>query len=300
MSSVTVGSGMVSEAHREGHPVITKILICLEGSPSGEAAVRVALAIARECEASVSGLAIVDEPDIRAGAMTGIGGSAYKQARDQTILAAARKQAASWLADFESRCSALGIPAQALEAEGRPLASILEQAQHHELTVIGRDANFRYLTHSEDGETREAVLHRAPRPILIVPESSPRGGLGRVVLIAYDGSGAARRAMLSFAGSGLARYRDVHIATVDEMGETAWKMAHRGQQILRDVGLDPTLHNLVAPRSNAEALFQLAKQIGAGLLVMGAFARSRVAELFSRSTTRGLLESSVVPLYLQH
>jgi nucleotide-binding universal stress UspA family protein len=38
----------------------------------------------------------------------------------------------------------------------------------------------------------------------------------------------------------------------------------------------------------------------AGLMVMGAFAHSRFRDLFRASVTRGLVERSAIPLYLQH
>lgn len=280
--------------------MIKKLLACLEGSPSGDTALRIALALARECDAPLSGLALVDAPDIQAGAITSIGGSTYKQSRDRALLAEARTQADKWLAQFQRRCRAAQVACQPIQVEGKPVATIVSELQHHDLTVIGRDANFRYSTRPEDEETREAILHRAPRPVLIVPDDPGANCLGSTVVVAYDGSGAARRAMLSFAASGLARSRDVHVVTVDEMGESAWKMANSGVQILRTAGVDATLHNLVSPRSNTDALLEHSKKLGAGVIVMGAFARSRLAELFTHSTTLGLVEKSPIPLYMQH
>jgi len=51
---------------------------------------------------------------------------------------------------------------------------------------------------------------------------------------------------------------------------------------------------------NAEALVKFGVEIGANLVVMGAFASSRMAELFEGSATRALAERSPIPLYLQH
>jgi hypothetical protein len=47
--------------------------------------------------------------------------------------------------------------------------------------------------------------------------------------------------------------------------------------------------------SNTEALFGFAKEIGAGLMVMGAFAHSRLAHLFHGSVTRGLSNARPSP-----
>jgi nucleotide-binding universal stress UspA family protein len=282
--------------------MIKEILVCLEGSPSAEAATKTAITIARANQGKLVGLAIIDEPDIRAGAATGIGGASYKHERDEALLADARKQAADWTALFERRCREAKVDGQALEVVGRPAAAILAETDKHDLTVMGRDANFRFETEQEDLQTREAILHRATKPVLLVPEAPSAGPheLGKKVVVAYDGSGAAKRAIQGFAASGLAGERDVHVATVDDDGAEAWEMANKAVLLLQSLGIAATGHNIVSPLSNLEALFNFANEIDAGLIVMGAFAHSRLRHLFHGSVTRGLVEKTTIPLYLQH
>jgi nucleotide-binding universal stress UspA family protein len=279
--------------------MIKEALVCLESSPSSEAATRLAIAIADDFKARLVGLAIVDEPDIRAGMATGIGGASFKHERDDALVADARKSAADALALFERRCREAKVEARALEIVGRPAASILSEMETRDLTIIGRDANFRFQTESDDTATREAILHRATRPVLIVPEGI-EGPLGKNVVIAYDASQAAKRAIASFAASGLAQSRNIHVATVDDSGEQAWEMASAGVKALVGLGVAAVPCNIVSAFSHTEALFGFAKEIGAGLMVMGAFAHSRLAHLFHGSVTRGLVERTTIPLYLQH
>lgn len=278
--------------------MMKEILVCLEGSASGEAALQVSIAMAGELGARLAGMAIVDEPDIRAGSAAGIGATAYKHDRDEALMATARKQAADWVALFESRCRAAGVDARALEVVGRPGASIVSAMAAHDLTVVGRDANFRFATEEEDAATRDHILKRGDKPVLLVPEGTQ--ALGTKVLVAFDGSGAVRRAAASFAASGLAAGRQVHVATIDDDGARAWEMATSGVEIFRSAGLTATAHNVVSALSNAEALFELAGQLGAGMIVMGAFAHSRLAHLFRQSAMRALIERTTVPLYLQN
>lgn len=279
--------------------MLKDILVCLEGSPSTEAATRVSLEIALACNARLAGLAIIDEPDIRAGAATGIGGSSFKHERDESLLADARKHADDWIALFEGRCHAASVPATGLEVVGRPADAILEEMDKHDLTVMGKDANFRFETESHDEKTRAVILHRATRPVLLVPESVAPA-LGDVVLCAYDGSGASKRALTSFASSGLAQSRQVHVATVDDNGVLAWEMAARGVELLRTAGVTAKAHSIVSALANVDALFEMAGKLGAGLMVMGSSADSRLRQWFERSVTRGLVEKSPIPLYLQH
>ncbi|MEP6652044.1 MAG: universal stress protein [Myxococcales bacterium] len=279
--------------------MIKIILVCLEASSSSEAATGVAIEIARACGARLAGLAIIDEPDIRAGTATGIGGSSFKHQRDEALMADARQHAHDWVAAFEKRCGEASVSGHGLEIVGRPADAILEEMDTYDLTVMGRDANFKFETEKDDLQTRDAILHRATRPVLLVPDGAP-ANLGSRVLIAYDGSTAAKRALGSFAASGLATSREVHVATVDDNGASAWEVASRAVELLATAGIPAQQHNLVSVLSNVDALFELARQLNVGLMVMGAFAHSRLRHLFSGSATRGLVEKSPIPLYLQH
>jgi len=279
--------------------MIKEALICLESSPSSDTATRLAITIASELGASLVGLAIVDEPDIRAGTATGFGGTTYKHERDEALMADARERAAECLALFKRRCVDAAVAATTLEVVGRPAESILAEMDRRDLTVIGRDANFRFQTESDDTATREAILHRATRPVLIVPEGTT-GPLGKEIVVAYDGSRAAKRAMTSFAATGLARSRNVYVASVEDSGEQAWMMATAGVKILADLNVAAEPRNIVSAHSSVEALASFSRKLGAGLIVMGAFAHNRIAHLFHGSVTRGLVESTPIPLYLQH
>ena len=279
--------------------MIKEALICLESSPSSDAATRLAITIASELRASLVGLAIVDEPDIRAGTATGFGGSSYKHDRDEALMADARERARECLTLFERRCLNAKVPATTMEIVGRPAESILGEMDRRELTVIGRDANFRYETENNDSATREAILHRATGPVLIVPDEI-EGPLGKEIVVAYDGSRAARRAMASFAASGLAQSRNVHVASVDDSGEQAWMMATAGVKLLGELDVVAEPSNIVSAHSSVDALAAYSRKLGAGLIVMGAFAHNRIAHLFHGSVTRGLVERTTIPLYLQH
>jgi nucleotide-binding universal stress UspA family protein len=278
--------------------MLREILVCLEGSPSTDAATRLAIDLARAQQASLAGLAIVDEPDIRAGAATSIGGSSFKRERDDALVAEARQRAQDALERFAATCRNAGVAARTLEQTGRPAKSILQAMETHDLTVIGRDANFRFELEETDAATRDAVLKRARRPVLLVPPD--RAGSDGVVMVAFDGSGASKRAVAAFAESGLARGRQVHVATVDDNGAAAWEMAERATQMLRAADIPATTHNVVSPLGTADALLELRGKLDAGWLVMGAFARARIFELISGSVTRALVEQMHVPIYLCH
>jgi nucleotide-binding universal stress UspA family protein len=276
--------------------MIKDMLVCLEGSPSSTQAVELAIRLGLILEATLVGLAIIDEPDIRAGTATGIGGSSYKRDRDAALLKDAHEHAEQWTEAFLARCRVVGVAARALEKRGRPAATILEEMRRHDLTFIGSNVNFLFETAEQDTQTRDAVVSRAPRPVMVVPEQPIEGKT--TVVIAYDGSSACKRAVRAFAESGLARDRAVHVASVGDEGTTAFELATVGCELLRELGVKAMPHSVVSALSIAEAILAQARKLGAALVVSGAYAHSRLSHLIWGSVTHELLEKTTVPLFL--
>jgi nucleotide-binding universal stress UspA family protein len=278
--------------------MIRDILVCLEGSPSGQRTIELALQMARQLDARLAGLAIVDEPDIRAGAATGIGGASYKKQRDDELVEDAQRHATRWLAEFSALSEKAGIPARAVEERGRPAATILEEMQNHDVVLMGRHANFKFETTATDPQTRDKILHRARRPVIVVPEDAPVES--DRIMTAFDGSSAAKRAVRTFAESGLAVNIHMSVASVEDDGAVAWEMASRGVELYREFGIESDPRNLVSTLTIAEALLHERARLGARMIVMGSYAHSRLSELVWGSITRDLLEKTTVPLFLHH
>lgn len=278
--------------------MINDILVCLEGSPSTESATRTALQIAKAHGANLVGLVIVDEPQIRAGSATSIGGASFKHERDEALLAEARKHAAASLGTFDRLCRAENVVAETRQVVGKAAASILREMQAFDVSVMGRDANFHFETEDQDPATRSYVLHRTKKPTILVPASG-RPAWKRAV-IAYDGSSAANRAIASFTDCGLARGLELHVASVDDDGATAWDMANRAVDELKRRGLVAALHNVVSVQPIPEALLETAGNLDADLMIMGAYPGSRIRERVWGSVTTDLIEKTNLSLFLQH
>jgi nucleotide-binding universal stress UspA family protein len=152
------------------------VLVCLEESVSTEAATLTALQIAKAQNAHLVGLVVIDEPQIRAGAATGIGGASYKHERDEALMADATKHAAAWLGAFDRLCREAKIVGETRQVVGRAAASILREMQSFDVSVMGRDANFHFETVAADPETRSYVLHRSQKPTILVPASNLEAG----------------------------------------------------------------------------------------------------------------------------
>jgi len=275
-----------------------EILVCLEGSESTQRAIDVAIDLARTLPAGLVGLAIVDRPDIVAGAATSIGGASFRRDRDAALLADAHEHARTWLTDFVGRARRARVAARALEIAGSPVEMILAEVPRHDLTVIGRDVNFRFETQDHDRFTRDRILRRAGKPILVVPDP-PGPGKG-AVLVAYDGSPAAARALHSFVDCGLARDREVHVTTVNDDGARAFEIATRGCALLSRLGIRAIADNVVSTETTAAALLSRRTKIGAGMMVIGGYIPSPLARLVWGSVTHEVIEHAAVPVFLHY
>jgi len=282
--------------------MLRNILVCMDNSPSGEAALELAVEITREHRANLVGLAVVDKPGICAGAAMGIGGSSFKRDRDKKLLALAYDSAAQGLATFARQCSLHGVSSHGLQVVGRPAESILGEMPRFDLTVMGRDANFSSSSHRSDSGVRDTILRHAEKPVLLVPDTPVDGPLklGKTVLVAYDGGAIAQHALEGFLASGLAKTCEVHVATAGDDGERAGDIAETALARLRSAGMKAYSHTLVSCLPTREALVKLGSDLGAGLMVMGAFARSRLSELLHGSGTRFILDHAPGAICLQH
>jgi nucleotide-binding universal stress UspA family protein len=168
----------------------------------------------------------------------------------------------------------------------------------HDLIVLGRQVNFRFETQDRDRYTRDRILRRAGKPIIVVPESP--AAAGSAVLIAYDGSAAAGRALHSFAASGLARGRAVHVATVADDGADAFETATQGCAALDKLGIRAVPDNVVSSESTGAALLSHRARIRAGLIVLGGYIPSPLARLVWGSVTQDIVDHATVPVFLHY
>ncbi len=282
--------------------MIKNILVCIDGSASSEETTLTAIKIARERKATLVGMAIGHVPSAQPYTSAGIRGASFTRRWTRLRPVDAHAYAAMLLATFERRCRSAGVAARVLEVVPRAPEDIIAEIERHDLTLMSHEANFQFEGKGEHRTTREKILRHITRPVLLVPsdDTGVSDPLGPTVLVAYDGGPAAERALASFAASGLGDSRDVHVATIGEDGEKAMETAMQAAENLRASGIQATPHGVVSALPDSDALVELGNRLGAGLVVMGAFARSRIKEMLSGSLTRALVAGSPTPIYLQH
>lgn len=134
-------------------------------------------------------------------------------------------------------------------------------------------------------------------PVLAVPRGVPLLAFDAPVLIAWDGgheAAAAMRAALPLLKLASA----VHLLTVREKEETFPARDAACYLSRHDIHAD--CHEAERNGTIAHTIEETAQRLGAGLIVMGLFGKSRLRELLLGGVSRGMLDRSQVPLLLAH
>jgi nucleotide-binding universal stress UspA family protein len=278
-------------------------LIGLDAAAHVNSLTELGIRLAKRLGASLVGLAIVDEPGIRAiepekpvGGTPGVDPVYYMGYKAR--LADVHRQAEHLLELFAQRCGSAGVAHAEVKSVGLPYDRIAAEAQSCELVLLARGFHFHFTAHDHPpDETLRKVLKETPRPVVLVPSTPCADG---PVLIAYDGSVQAARALAAFQGTGLGGSAEVHIISVGAKAAAAAQHAEEGRKFLEQHGIKAVVHTLESPTSPGKGILEQVRRLNAGMLVMGAYGRPVVRELFLGSVTRTLLSETPVPLLLFH
>jgi nucleotide-binding universal stress UspA family protein len=277
--------------------MLKSILIGLDGSAYSTAAVELGIRWARRFDAFLVGLGVIDEPTIRGPEPVPLGGVYYKHHRDDVRMHEAQVKVEQFLERFALRCAEAGVPSKLLEDVGPPWEQILVEAQRYDLILLGQQTYFHFETQQSPCETLHKVLKNSPRPVVTAPEKL---GGGSAILVAYDGSLQAARALQAFQASGLHEGQDVHVVSVAEDHTEAARHADRAVEFLRFHDIKAVAHPLASLARPAEVILEQVRQRDAGLLVMGAYGQPTLREFFLGSVTKTMLKETTIPLFLYH
>src|SRR5919108_1298465 len=188
--------------------MLQSILVGVDGSGYSTAAVELGIQWAQRSGAVLVGLGIIDAPTIYKPEPVPLGGSAYKVHHDASLLTDASHKVERFLEHCARRCAEAGVACQILQDIGLPAEQILLEAQRYDLILLGQHTFFHFETQQQPDDTLHIVLKQSPRPVVAVPATLPEG---RAVVVAYDGSAHAARALQMFQAIELDEDREVHV-----------------------------------------------------------------------------------------
>jgi nucleotide-binding universal stress UspA family protein len=261
-----------------------------------DAAVDYAVSIAGTFDAHLCGIAFSYEPVVPPSIMGGIPADVI-----DAQWAASAKAADAAIAGFEAAAKREGIGAEhrKLEASLGGAGDLFGRlARRFDLAVVGQ-------AEPKHGPAQDLVIEGAlfgsGRPVIVVPYIQKGGLKLDRVLICWDGSRPAARA-IGDAMPFLARAAAIDVVIVASGREKSDEIpgVDMGEHLARHA-LKIEVKRLVSGDLDvANTILSYAADSGADLIVMGGFGHSRLREFVLGGVTRGILGSMTVPALMSH
>jgi nucleotide-binding universal stress UspA family protein len=169
------------------------------------------------------------------------------------------------------------------------------QARYHDFVLCAWEAN-----NSTIRRTAQTIIFGSGRPTILLPEVVPARTLDKVA-IAWDGSRVAARAVAD-AHQVLRRASKITVLTVT--GEKSLEQMDAAALLVQ--GLNARGLSAEAIAFGTEdcpvevSLQERALEIGADLMVMGAFGHTRLRDFVLGGATKGILSDVRLPILLSH
>ena len=253
---------------------------------------------AAQCLAGLAGRASVialaidtpppSSPFMAEALMAEMGDVEAAHARDLARLAALKAIFDTWASDARDA----GITVQWDAVPGPANQAIEQRGRRGDVIVIARPME------DDDEPTRQgfqAALFRTERPILVVPPE-PSARFGRCVAVAWRDDGRAVKVLIP-ALRFLSGAEQFHLlAGVREATPHPSVPA-----ILTDRGINASLHILpIGAGVFGRMLLEKLHELGADMLVMGAYAHNPLREMVFGGVTRYVLDHADVPVLMRH
>jgi nucleotide-binding universal stress UspA family protein len=276
------------------------ITVFLDASPSGARRAAHAVALAQRWGAHLIGVHVVFAGVTPHPSMCYVrGGSAIRQVIvDECDLEAVAEAASVLLGRrFRALCAGASVPGEFRAIRrGRTEEEAVLNSLQSDLVVVG---------HPEphglpDDMSPERMLLASGVPLLIVPNAWAGETIGDRILIGWNKSRQARRAISDAMGF-LVAAASVTVLVIDQVGSQP-----DGQEPGADIALHLVRHDVyvrierVASRGApiAQVILASAVRNGSDLLVVGAYSHARLRELLLGGTTRTLLARMPVPVLI--
>jgi nucleotide-binding universal stress UspA family protein len=292
------------------------LLVCIDATATAEARLRLAFNLARAHRAHLAGVYILPEMPtpmpLPAGAqapvalppfgvlpteaVTGLGPSATVAGGPVAGVLREAEAADTVEQRFMSELRLAGV-----EGEWHVLAAgeagvIIELAKTVDLTILGRAS-------TQSGTLRpEEVAAGAARPILVVPDTGVEI-VGRHALVAWDETREAVRAvndalpLLEKADAVTVMFVGAQEASLDEHRPSVERVVLHLQRHGITARAEETVHGELRV---SDVLLSRAADLGADLIVAGAYHHSQLREAILGGVSRELLDHMTVPVLMSH
>lgn len=280
------------------------ILVHLDTGTRNGVRLDAAVALASRHGAHVTGLSVLDLPsvDFFYGSAMPFAGTGPEEVvermRADAIGAIAPVEAA-----FLERLRTEGLTGEWRLVEGHLPAVVALHARYADLTILGQSNRYEPQENIGVEAMVANTIMTSGRPVLGVPFAGSFPVIGDRVLVAWNATREAARAV----NDALPLLQTASLVTVVAVNPRHGIGGH-GDVPAADIVLHLARHGVRAEAAHTvaqdipdgEALLSYAADVGADLIVAGAYGHSRARELVFGGVTRTLLAEMTVPVFLSH
>jgi len=267
--------------------MISTILMATDGSESAGAAERFAASLAARLRARLHGIAVVED---RLAKGLGEDGLGLAPPSNESFAGYLKSRADLSLRRLGDRARSEGVEYHSDALQGIADDLVVERGQQADLIALGRDGQHARYRTGLVGSTADGILRKTAKPALVVPQGAQPAG---PLLLAFDGSPGSR------IGASLA----VHLAT--RLGESIHvfvdskdkgRAAARFEEVRGLVGSLPVpVREISSTLGRPDVkIVDSAREVRAGMIVMGAFGRNRITEYFIGSNAAAVVRTSPI------
>jgi len=271
------------------------LLVIADNDPTYAARLDIALALADQHGAHLTGLHVMPSP------LTPLYGDmtipeAVEKMQRLELEDAARRAAAV----FAERAGRTTVSTEWRIVEGEIVRAASEHARYADLTVLPQGIDLGFAS-ADLTSLPEALALGVGRPVLIIPRYGSFPKVGRRVLVAWNGNREATRAVHD-ALPLLRRAEQVTVLSIDPARDAEPRMPGA------DVSLHLARHGVTVQAATitgadvavGDLLLSYVADHDIDLIVMGSYGHTRLREVVLGGATRTLLRHMTVPVLMSH
>lgn len=277
---------------------LNDIVVYVDAAEATKARVDFAVALAKAHAAHLIGIAFAPT------ALLPLYGADVGFADMSEVLQSVKTQGETALQAFKARAEAEGVSAEARLLQG------MSEGFPHDFACSARQVDLAIIGQPRDGDPLigqyalvERCLFASGRPVIIVPAAPDKVELNGTIVAAWDGSAEAARAFndaLTFLKPARRVVLLIAAGAEDEDGQAEPPADDMIAHLARH-GVAVDLIRVPAGEGDiGRLLLSKAKELGAEMIVMGAFHHSRWREFILGGVTLTMLEEATVPLFMAH
>lgn len=275
-----------------------RIVIGLDGSPHAESALNMALRRAKRYGSTLIGVGVVDRPSIEQIEVGAYPGSLQlSQDAASKMLNDAKRRAEELIAAFRDVCTQHSVACEDIIHSGSAAEGLLEEGKTADLIITGLRTFFSFPATGQSDDTLRQLFQHPVCPVLAVPSNLE---LPRHVIIAYDGSPGAARALHAYVAATPELPEDIRVSLLCVSRDFERNKFHleKADIYLRAHGITSDI--LVCRGTPTEIIISTAKELMPSLVILGAPYYRGIAERLFGSVTEAVIKDGSIPVFVYH